>query len=895
MMHRTPRTVCHRLALAGTTLLLGAALAVACLRPPEGGPEGPEGETANAEDEVVEAAGFYGPTWADSGGISGKGGVKLVVNGEKRLPLVKSDFDKSKRGDKVTQDKKEWQLFYGPGDLSLGIQFKWITKENDKFFSNVWARTGMAFNESWAAIDATKAKYLVLWLKTSHPGVDLELNFHSVTKSKGQEDTGPVPVSDYIPGGQLDESWRRVVVPISDFPEIDRVDMNTVQQVMFTLKGGTYPENEPVAVFVDNVYITDIDMVTPVSNAGYLVREDGVQLEWSKNPGEKIKHFSITVDGREAVKAKADARSALVPRSAFKGSGKAKVAIATVGSQETSDPTVLTLNPKPAPAKPAKVTLGKPAHDISPHIFGINWGPTSAVKDIGATGRRWGGNRTTKYNWKYDVDSAGRDWYFLNDYSKPAGTPERDKKWYQFVKETKAGGAVVNFCIPISEWIAKPYPDKEGRYCSYPVSKYPKQEATDGQGCGNGRTPDGKPIWGNDPDWAMTKNSPELQREFVQTAVKEFGPASKGGIEFYSMDNEPGLWMHTHRDTVPKGISAETLAELNIQYAKVVKDADPSAQVIGFGAWGVKSLAGSNLDFMKPGPDAYKQDEDWTWRERNQHGDKSQLVYMLERFKAAERQYGKRLVDVVDIHWYPELYGKTTKGETKRVLDDLPYDAKFSALQFEALREFWDPTFDVVGDEKGGKLWSWTANGDAKAKLWDPYHPVIPALKGILEKYYPGTKLAINEYDNGSPEHYHGALLRAAAYGIFMQEDLFMAENWHQTDAKKFTYWAQKLYGNYDDRGSRVQGKFVPAQSTHPDLYSFAATHQGKWTVILVNRNPKQRIAAAITLPVAATKVRTFTLAETLGLRILAGAATANGKTVSITVPAYAAMLVTTG
>ena len=71
-------------------------------------------------------------------------------------------------------------------------------------------------------------------------------------------------------------------------------------------------------------------------------------------------------------------------------------------------------------------------------------------------------------------------------------------------------------------------------------------------------------------------------------------------------------------------------------------------------------------------------------------------------------------------------------------------------------------------------------------------------LTKLIETHYPGTKLAINEYDTGSREHYHGALIRAAALGIFMQENLYMAQNWHQTDDTKFIYFAQKLYGNYD-------------------------------------------------------------------------------------------------
>lgn len=63
--------------------------------------------------------------------------------------------------------------------------------------------------------------------------------------------------------------------------------------------------------------------------------------------------------------------------------------------------------------------------------------------------------RSSKYNWKYDVDSAGSDGYFLNDYSKPPGAPEESKNYYRFIKETPAAESQVNFALPIGplrEW-----------------------------------------------------------------------------------------------------------------------------------------------------------------------------------------------------------------------------------------------------------------------------------------------------------------------------------------------------------------------------------------------------------------------------------------------------------
>ncbi len=537
----------------------------------------------------------------------------------------------------------------------------------------------------------------------------------------------------------------------------------------------------------------------------------------------------------------------------------------------------------------ATVTLGKPAHAISPYVFGTNFGSATALTDMGASINRWGGNRTTKYNWKDDIDSAGSDWFFLNGSGVEPGTPETQKSYFRFIEDTRHAGVPVNFTLPITPFIAKKHPDKGQRYCSFPTSLYPKQERTDGQGCGNGNTPDGRPIRGNDPNLGMTQNSPELQREFVKKLVELFGPGARGGVAFYTMDNEPGLWMYTHRDTMPRGVSAEELVRRNLEYAAAVKAADPTAKVIGFAAWGPKELAGSNIDYFKPGAKNPEDiPEEASMQEVKAHGGDSELVYFLKEAKKAEARAGKRLIDAIDVHWYPELYANDSHGQKQRSLNDLPYDPVFAPLQFEALREWWDPSFFPKPP-----LESWTYAADPAAdRLWRPYHPVIPALKRLIETHYPGTRLAINEYDTGSPEHYHGALLRAAALGIFAEQDLFMAQNWHQTGPDSFTYFAQKLYGNYDGKGSRFAGRFVPAQADNPDLYAFAARRGTVTTLVLVNRNHVQPLDVHVALPAGAHAVRTFTLAESLGPRLLEQAVKAERGRVTLAVPAFSALLV---
>ncbi len=855
-------------------------------------------EAAKTVKITGEPTAFYDASWADSSGKDGKGGVRLVFSpgNRKVLPLRTSNFDRHKKGDASLKKRGDWLLFHGSGDQSLSFEWEWVTTAQEKYWGLTWAGAGVAFNPSWAAVDLSSAKYLVLYAKTSHPNgeFDIKVGLQSMSKAKGSDQTGKVSLREYIEGKALTGNWARAVIPLSAFPDVDKVDLTKTQTVRFDLDGH-YPENERVQVLLDDIYASDLEMVTPVENVGYLVQDDSVVFLWDKRPGEKVRAFSFKCDGKELGSAAPGAREFKAPLAAFGEGKKHTVSLYTLGESETSSPIELAVNLAGSLGETVTVTLdGAPAHEISPYVFGSNYAPPATIKEAGITINRWGGNGTSKYNYKNDLSSAGSDWYFLNTYSKPDGSPEQEKGYYTFIKDTLGAGAQVNFTIPMLSYVAKPHPDQGGRYCSFPLSVYKDQDKNDGQGCGNGMKPGGKePIWDNDPTIAMIPNSPDFQKGLVESIKKNFGGASAKGVKFYSLDNEPGLWNSTHRDVEPRGVTAEQLADRSEAYARMIKTVDPDAKVIGFSSWGVMELAGSNADYTPPGADGYKtynkfKDESERWSERKKHGDESQLEYLLNRFKEAEKKAGKRLIDVIDVHWYPEVYGKDSKGDTKRLSENgLVFDAVATPKQFEATREWWDPTF-----KPSGGLESWTANAENGPKMWDPYHPVIPALKKIIEQNYPGTKLAINEYATGSNDHYPGALLRAAVLGIFMQEDLYMAQTWYQVDSKSYLYYAQKLFGNFDGKGSRVKGRFIKTKSTSGDLMSYAAKDGNSYYVVLVNKNERQSLPTTLKVPSAVRDVQTYQLAESLSRRLYGAKRSATGSDIKLTVPAFSAMLV---
>jgi mannan endo-1,4-beta-mannosidase len=370
----------------------------------------------------------------------------------------------------------------------------------------------------------------------------------------------------------------------------------------------------------------------------------------------------------------------------------------------------------------------------------------------------------------------------------------------------------------------------------------------------------------------MIPNSPEFQRGLVKLITTQF----PGRVKFFTLDNEPGLWKETHRDVFPKGYRTDELVDLSARYASMIKAVNPAAQVIGLAAWGMMELAGSDLDYAAD------------WSDRKAHGNEPNLVSFVRGMQKASESQGKRLLDVVDVHWYPEVY-YVKGGKKLRLSDDIEFDPAVADKQFEALRELWDPTFKLA--DVGLESWAYSDGNDSR--LWNPFHPTIPALKALIDRTWPGTKLALNEYSSGSGSRYHGALLRAAALGIFMQEDLYMAQVWGQPGKGSFSFYAHKLYGNYDGKGGRVRGAFVPTSSSSKDVLTYAARDGARTYLIIVNKNPRQAASATIRLPAAAHTVDSFTLAESLGLRVFGGGRRAvASQQVIVHVPAFAAELV---
>lgn len=441
-------------------------------------------------------------------------------------------------------------------------------------------------------------------------------------------------------------------------------------------------------------------------------------------------------------------------------------------------------------------------HAINPNIYGLAFASTAQLNDLNAPLNRWGGNPTSRYNWRQNVDNRAADWFFESiPYASNVEGAEADS----FVQSTKNGNAQVALTIPIIDWIAKAGPGR-AKLASFSVAKYGAQQSTDiwFPDAGNGKKPNGTPITGNDPNDANLPNSGPLQTQWVSHLVQKWGPAQSGGVRYYLLDNESSIWFSTHRDVAPVGLSMDRAAAKMIYYSKAIKLADPNALVVGPEEWGWSGYIFSGLDQQTGAANGWS-----SFPDRNAHGGMDYMPWLLNQMRLASQAAGKRLLDVFSLHMYPQ------GGEFSNDVSD-----QMKLRRNRSTRALWDPNYI---DE------TWIND---KVKL-------IPRMKAWVSQYYPGTPTAINEYNWGAEGDMNGATAQADILGIFGREGLDMASRWTTPATNSPAYLASKMYRNYDGARHAFGETSVYAGVPNPDeVAAFASKRSadGYVTVMVINK-----------------------------------------------------------
>ncbi len=489
-----------------------------------------------------------------------------------------------------------------------------------------------------------------------------------------------------------------------------------------------------------------------------------------------------------------------------------------------------------AEAASARIDDLAPGAPISPLIYGSNeigsmdGGGASAGFDraAGVTVRRLGGNLMTAYNWLNNATNAGKDWKHANGafllqtldvakehWGEPAAVIEA------FLANSRKVGAQSLLTLPLAGFVAADFsgPVEEADAAPsrrfLPVDWSPLQEKA-----------------------ANSVNIPSL----LALLVRKHGPASAGGVRGYYLDNEPGLWAENHPRIARAPTTIRSLIERSLRAASAIKSADADALVFGPASWGATGM----VNFQNA-PD---------WADYRSHG--SFLAAYLDAFRRESERIGHRLLDRLDVHWYPaSRRGVLFRNE----------NPAFAPAMLDAPRSL---------DEKDFCEDSWVADALGCRGRGNLHLPLLSSLREVVAENFPGTGLSIGEYNYGGVGLLASGLAVADALGRFGRSGLDVATHWGALAG--WVGEAFRLYRLPDSTGEPFGASALPLDGAGgPPLSLFAArSAKGKLQLVAINKS-----ASPVTFDLALASSRAPALRETIGfdaLRPQCGAVAEGGE-----------------
>lgn len=462
----------------------------------------------------------------------------------------------------------------------------------------------------------------------------------------------------------------------------------------------------------------------------------------------------------------------------------------------------------------ARITVDLTAESspISPYIYGSNQ-ELPGVDNLRA--RRLGGNRMTGYNWENNASNAGADWFHVSDgwmcdangVSKLDCATKPGALLMTFHEQSLAAGAESLLTLQMAGYVSR---DKGNEVSEEETAPSARWDAVVYQ--------KGSPFT-LEPD---LDDGVVYMDELVNFLIDAYGSASQAqGVWAYSLDNEPGLWSHTHPRIHPQPVTAEELAERSVALASAVKAIDPEALIFAPALYGFNAFKS-----LQDAPD---------WAMLSSGGKYRWFIdYYLDEMAQASAAADMRLLDVLDVHWYSEAMA----GSERVVMGDAGVGSPaLQMARMQAPRSFWDVTY---------KEDSWIAK-------WNPtYLPLLPNLQASIDRYYPGTKLAVTEWGFGGQGHVSGGIAVADALGIFGRDGIFAAMHWSTEESLAYVAAAYQLYLNYDGQGGQFGDIGLPVNNSDWGMLSVYAaldsTDDDRLHLIVLNKDMQEHMVVELTL-----------------------------------------------
>jgi hypothetical protein len=275
-------------------------------------------------------------------------------------------------------------------------------------------------------------------------------------------------------------------------------------------------------------------------------------------------------------------------------------------------------------------------------------------------------------------------------------------------------------------------------------------------------------------------------------------------VLYWNMDNEPEIWSNTHDDVMPVQPDAETFMQLYFAVAKKARALFPGIRLTG--------PVSAN---------------EWTWYNWNNTtvtgSDGKQypwLEYFIKRIAEEEQRTGIRLLDVIDLHFYPSSSSASDVVQYHRVFFDSTYHFP-EANGVRAVNGGWDnsiQTEDIFG----------------RCRNW-------------LDQYLgPGNGVGFGVSETGTQLHNDPnalAVWYASTMGEFMNHGVEYFSPWYWDPGMWETL---HLFSRYNKNNS-VQA----VSSDEPDVSAYATIDNANdsLTVALVNRSLTESRTVTLNFP----------------------------------------------
>jgi Glycoside hydrolase family 44 len=424
------------------------------------------------------------------------------------------------------------------------------------------------------------------------------------------------------------------------------------------------------------------------------------------------------------------------------------------------------------------IDTGASVHPISPFIYGYNAATLSGAP-ANATMLRQGGNRYTAWNWENNFSNAGSDYgpYHNDDYLTNSTTPGAAvKPTLDSCQSTSGTGCASLITLPMQGWVSQlktGYATTSGPYSDYFFPSSPRK----GTALSLSPSTSDSVVYQDELAHWLDSNAPQSHADSARPL-------------FLSLDNEPDLWASTHAEIQRSPLTYADLIARSIALTAATKDTVPGALTFGPVSYGWAGYLN-----LQSAPDASGRDF---------------LDTYMAQLKTASEAQGRRLLDVLDLHYYSEAIGGGA-----RINDGGKPSTTAAAARVQASRSMWESTY-VESSWITGCCVS-VPSGDEQPGTSPAGIDLVPRMMAKIAARYPGTKLAFTEYDQGGGDHISGAVAQADVLGIFGRTGVYAASQWPEGNpgnTQKYIFGAFNLLRNYDGAGGKFGDTSVSATSS---------------------------------------------------------------------------------